>query len=66
MLTSDGGIKLTNLGLSTQLSDPEQKLQNCLGSPCWMAPEVAACKFKVKNSSFPGPEYLLKYKYIEI
>ncbi|CAG7716563.1 unnamed protein product [Allacma fusca] len=40
LITSDGNIKLTDFGLSRHVGNPNGKLQTCVGSPCWMAPEV--------------------------
>ncbi|KAJ5078800.1 mtk1/mekk4 [Anaeramoeba ignava] len=39
LVTTDGGIKLTDFGVATQLSEKTMQ-QSFLGSPYWMAPEV--------------------------
>ncbi|CAB0018434.1 unnamed protein product [Nesidiocoris tenuis] len=44
LLTRDGEVKLVDFGLSRELSSTMGKRQTCLGSPCWMAPEVVTSK----------------------
>ncbi|XP_068083360.1 neither inactivation nor afterpotential protein C [Anabrus simplex] len=42
LLTKDGEVKLVDFGLSRELASTMAKSSTCLGSPCWMAPEVVA------------------------
>lgn len=39
LLTKEGEVKLCDFGLSKRKI--KNGLVNCIGSPCWMAPEVA-------------------------
>ncbi|XP_065213271.1 neither inactivation nor afterpotential protein C [Planococcus citri] len=40
LLTSNGEIKLVDFGLSRGLKNTLDRKSTCLGSPCWMAPEL--------------------------
>uniref|UniRef100_A0A0A9Z196 Neither inactivation nor afterpotential protein C n=1 Tax=Lygus hesperus TaxID=30085 RepID=A0A0A9Z196_LYGHE len=44
LLTKNGEVKLVDFGLARELSSTMGKRQTCLGSPCWMAPEVVTSK----------------------
>ncbi|XP_053960688.1 neither inactivation nor afterpotential protein C isoform X1 [Anastrepha ludens] len=40
LLTKDGRVKLCDFGLSREVDSTFGKRGTCIGSPCWMAPEV--------------------------
>lgn len=40
LLSSNGEVKLVDFGLCRELDGPLGKRKTCIGSPCWMAPEV--------------------------
>uniref|UniRef100_A0A7S0BPV6 non-specific serine/threonine protein kinase n=1 Tax=Rhodosorus marinus TaxID=101924 RepID=A0A7S0BPV6_9RHOD len=40
LLTKDGGVRLTDLGVAALLDEKTQSRQTAIGSPYWMAPEV--------------------------
>ncbi|KAL9925896.1 STKc_myosinIII_N_like and MYSc_Myo21 domain-containing protein ninaC [Glossina fuscipes fuscipes] len=40
LVTKDGRIKLCDFGLSREVDSTLGKRGTCIGSPCWMAPEV--------------------------
>ncbi|XP_050306702.1 neither inactivation nor afterpotential protein C [Anthonomus grandis grandis] len=42
LLTKEGEVKLCDFNLSRKLKDKEERLWECVGSPCWMAPEVVS------------------------
>ncbi|KAH8412845.1 hypothetical protein KR009_006225, partial [Drosophila setifemur] len=42
LLTKNGRVKLCDFGLSRQVDSTMGKRGTCVGSPCWMAPEVVA------------------------
>ncbi|KAH8248818.1 hypothetical protein KR032_003465 [Drosophila birchii] len=42
LLTKNGRVKLCDFGLSRQVDSTMGKRGTCIGSPCWMAPEVVA------------------------
>lgn len=44
VLTRDGEVKLVDFGLSRMVQNEMGKRYTCVGSPCWMAPEVAMSK----------------------
>lgn len=39
LIGSDGSVKISEFGIATQIKVGEKK-NTCIGSPCWMAPEV--------------------------
>ncbi|XP_033328921.2 STKc_myosinIII_N_like and MYSc_Myo21 domain-containing protein ninaC isoform X1 [Megalopta genalis] len=51
LLTKEGEVKLVDFGLSRAVQGEMGKRYTCVGSPCWMAPEVASSK---ENSSSSG------------
>ncbi|NXO88184.1 PAK2 kinase, partial [Sitta europaea] len=40
LVAMDGSVKLADFGLCAQLSAERSKRSSCVGTPCWMAPEV--------------------------
>ncbi|XP_078049671.1 STKc_myosinIII_N_like and MYSc_Myo21 domain-containing protein ninaC isoform X2 [Augochlora pura] len=44
LLTKEGEVKLVDFGLSRAVQGEMGKRYTCVGSPCWMAPEVAISK----------------------
>lgn len=40
LLTADGDVKLCDFGLTKSTGDTFGKRSTCIGSPCWMAPEM--------------------------
>ncbi|XP_015432915.1 PREDICTED: neither inactivation nor afterpotential protein C [Dufourea novaeangliae] len=44
LLTREGEVKLVDFGLSRTIQGEMGKRYTCVGSPCWMAPEVALSK----------------------
>ncbi|XP_076230734.1 STKc_myosinIII_N_like and MYSc_Myo21 domain-containing protein ninaC isoform X2 [Nomia melanderi] len=44
LLTKEGEVKLVDFGLSRMIQGEMGKRYTCVGSPCWMAPEVAISK----------------------
>lgn len=42
LLTSEGEVKLCDFGLAAATGDTMGKRSTCIGSPCWMAPEMFA------------------------
>lgn len=51
MLTSEGEVKLCDFGLTKSTGSTLGKRGTCIGSPCWMAPEMFASQ---KNAELYG------------
>lgn len=45
-------MKLCDFGLAIKLKERDQKLYECVGSPCWMAPEVVTANAKDEEGGF--------------
>ncbi|KAM9486283.1 myosin-IIIb isoform 3-T3 [Clarias gariepinus] len=50
LLTTDGGVKLVDFGVSAQLSSARLRRNTSVGTPFWMAPEVIACEQQLDYS----------------
>ena len=50
MLTDAGRVKLGDFGVSAMLRNRNQRRSSFIGSPNWMAPEVALCETDHKQS----------------
>lgn len=50
LLTKDGEVKLCDYGLARDTKSTLGKRGTCIGSPCWMAPEVVTSSKSGKNS----------------
>ena len=46
LVTLDGNIKLADFGIAAKLTDTLNKRKSFIGTPYWMAPEVASVEKK--------------------
>ncbi|KAL1494679.1 hypothetical protein ABEB36_010244 [Hypothenemus hampei] len=52
LLTKEGEVKLCDFGLSIKLKNKETTSRECIGSPCWMAPEVVTAHNRDPEKGF--------------
>ncbi|KAG7201550.1 hypothetical protein KM043_004299 [Ampulex compressa] len=52
LLTKEGEVRLVDFGLSRTVQGELGKRRTCIGSPCWMAPEVVTSKAGGSDSGY--------------
>ncbi|XP_072435401.1 myosin-IIIb isoform X5 [Chiloscyllium punctatum] len=50
LLTTEGGVKLVDFGVSAKLTNARLRRNTSVGTPFWMAPEVIACEQQLDYS----------------
>lgn len=54
LLTVEGEVKVADYGLTKSTGNTFGKRSTCIGSPCWMAPEMFATSAAKKNEELYG------------
>ncbi|KAH1024086.1 hypothetical protein HUJ05_003643 [Dendroctonus ponderosae] len=52
LLTKEGEVKLCDFGLGKKLTQNDDKLYDCVGSSCWMAPELVTANKEDSEKGF--------------